>query len=66
VFGLPPGGYRRNNEFWTARWIPALVESEPEPLRAQLQEQQHRIRDRYGVLSQRYQESKGDNAIPLS
>lgn len=66
VFGLPPGGYRRTNAFWTAYSIPALVDTEPEPLRTQLQHQQARIRARYAALSQRYQDSKGDNAIPLS
>lgn len=66
VFGLPPGGYRRSNAFWTAYSIPALVDTEPEPLRTQLQHQQARIRARYDKLSAQYQESKGDNAIPLS
>lgn len=66
VFGLEPGGYRRSNAFWTAYSIPALVESEAEPLRAELQAQQQRIREQYDVLSARYQESKSDNDIPLS
>jgi tRNA(Arg) A34 adenosine deaminase TadA len=66
VFGLEPGGYRRTNEFWTAYSIPALIESEPEPLRTELRQQQQRIRDRYQGLSEQYQESKGDNDIPLS
>lgn len=66
VFGLPPGGYRRSNAFWTAYSIPALADSEPEPLRTQLQHLQARIRTRYAALSQRYQDSKDDNAIPLS
>ena len=66
VFGLQPGGYRRTNAFWTAYSIPALADSEPEPLRGQLQAQQQRIRDRYDVLSAQYQESKSDNDIPLS
>ncbi|BBZ75325.1 tRNA-specific adenosine deaminase [Mycolicibacterium anyangense] len=66
VFGLQPGGYRRSNAFWTAYSIPELVDSEAEPLRTELQQQQQRIREQYGVLSARYQESKGDNDIPLS
>jgi tRNA(Arg) A34 adenosine deaminase TadA len=66
VFGLSPGGYRRSNAFWTAHSIPELVGSEPEPLRSELQQQLVRIGQDYGLLSQRYQESKGDNAIPLS
>jgi len=65
LFGLEPGGYRRSNAFWTAYSIRDLVESEPEPMRTQLREQQQRIRDRYQALSDQYQESKGDNDIPL-
>jgi tRNA(Arg) A34 adenosine deaminase TadA len=66
VFGLEPGGYRRSNAFWTAYSIPDLIESEAEPLRTELREYQQRIRDRYATLSAQYQESKGDNDIPLS
>lgn len=66
VFGLEPGGYRRTNAFWTAYSIPALIESEDEPLRSELLAQQQRIRDRYAALSDQYQETKGDNDIPLS
>jgi tRNA(Arg) A34 adenosine deaminase TadA len=66
LFGLEPGGYRRSNAFWTAYSIPELVESEPEPLRSELREQEERIRARYAALSARYQDSKGENDIPLS
>ncbi|MCF6387906.1 nucleoside deaminase [Mycobacterium sp. MBM] len=63
VFGLEPGGYRRTNAFWTAYSISELVDAEDEP---ELRAQQARITERYAALSQRYQDSKGDNAIPLS
>jgi tRNA(Arg) A34 adenosine deaminase TadA len=66
VFGLEPGGYRHTNEFWTAYSIAALVESEGEPLRAQLQAQTASIKARYAALSEQYQETKGNNDIPLS
>jgi tRNA(Arg) A34 adenosine deaminase TadA len=66
VFGVDDGGYRRRNAFWTAYSIATLVEAEPEPLRAQLREQDQRIRDVYAALSEQYQDSKGDNDIPLS
>jgi tRNA(Arg) A34 adenosine deaminase TadA len=66
VFGVDDGKYRRSNAFWTAYSILELVESEPEPLRTQLREQDKRIRDIYAALSEQYQESKGDNDIPLS
>jgi tRNA(Arg) A34 adenosine deaminase TadA len=66
VFGLEPGGYRRSNAFWTSYSITDLIESTPEPQRAALQEQRQRIRSRYDELSQTYQDSKADNAIPLN
>jgi tRNA(Arg) A34 adenosine deaminase TadA len=66
VFGLEPGGYRRANEFWTAYSISDLVDSEAEPLRTQLREQTERIKVKYAALSDQYQETKGDNDIPLS
>ncbi|MEU0494417.1 nucleoside deaminase [Mycobacterium sp. NPDC006124] len=66
LFGLEPGGYRRSNAFWTAYALADLVESEEEPLRSELRMQTARIKSRYAALSDRYQESKGDNDIPLS
>jgi tRNA(Arg) A34 adenosine deaminase TadA len=65
VFGLEPGGYRHSNAYWTAYSIPGLIESEDQPLRGDLADEQRRIRDRYARLSQQYQESKSNNAIPL-
>lgn len=65
VFGLEPGGYRHSNAYWTAYSIPGLIESEDQPLRGDLEDQQQRMRDRYARLSQQYQESKSSNAIPL-
>lgn len=65
LFGLEPGGYRRTNEFWTAYAIADLIDTEPEPQRTELLQQRDRIRERYDALSNQYQESKGDNDIPL-
>ena len=66
VFGLEDGEYRQSNAYWTAYSIPELVESEPEPLRAELRQREQRIRVRYEELSDAYQLSKGDNDIPLN
>lgn len=66
VFGLDPGGYRRTNAFWTAYSIPELIEAEDEPLRSELRVRQRWIRERYAALSDVYQETKGDNDIPLA
>ena len=66
VFGVDDGGYRRSNAFWTAYSIAALVETETEPLRTRLREQDKRIRDVYAALSEQYQRSKADNTIPFN
>jgi tRNA(Arg) A34 adenosine deaminase TadA len=66
VFGVDDGAYRRSNVFWTCYSIRDLVDSEPEPLRNQLREQDQRIRDIYAALSEQYQESKGNNDIPFN
>ena len=66
VFGVDDGEYRRSNAFWTAYSIRALVETEAEPLRSELLERDKGIRDVYATLSEQYQESKADNAIPFN
>lgn len=66
VFGLEPGGYRRNNAFWNSYFIADLVDSEAEPARAQLKAQTDRIKTIYNSLSDTYQSSKTDNDIPLN
>jgi tRNA(Arg) A34 adenosine deaminase TadA len=65
VFGLEPGGYRHSNAYWTAYSIPELAASSAEPLRADLDDRQNRIRARYGELSWQYQQFKSGNDIPL-
>jgi tRNA(Arg) A34 adenosine deaminase TadA len=66
VFGVDNGNYRHSNAFWTARSVATLIDAEPEPQRAELREQNQRIRDVYAALSRQYQDSKGDNDIPLN
>src|SRR5689334_10033111 len=66
VFGVDDGAYRRSNAFWTAYSVRALVETEAEPLRTQLLEQDKRIRGVYARLSEKYQASKADNDIPFN
>ena len=59
VFGLEPGGYRRQNAFWQSGRLADLLNTEEE--RARLAA----IRAAYGDLSGQYQAGKGGNAIPL-
>ncbi|NKN37734.1 nucleoside deaminase [Agrobacterium sp. a22-2] len=66
VFGLEPGGYRRQNAFWHCHAMADLVAVEEAPLRETLSEQSRRIRQTYAELSERYQSTKADNHIPLN
>ncbi|MQB43113.1 nucleoside deaminase [Rhizobium sp. ICMP 5592] len=66
VFGLEPGGYRRQNAFWNSFAVADLVETEEDPLKTALKEQTARIKTAYAALSDSYQSSKGDNDIPLN
>ena len=66
VFGVEDGEYRASNAYWTSHSIPELINSEPQPQRDHLLQQEQRIRVRYAELSDQYQLSKGDNDIPFS
>lgn len=66
VFGLEPGGYRRNNAFWNSYFIADLIENLDDPLKTSLREQTKRIKATYDELSSAYQSSKDDNKIPLN
>ena len=66
VFGLEPGGYRRQNAFWNSFAISDLVETEAEPRKGELKEQTARIKQAYAGLSEHYQASKSANDIPLN
>jgi tRNA(Arg) A34 adenosine deaminase TadA len=66
VFGLEPGGYRRNNAFWHSYAIADLVASEEEPSRTALNAQTARIKTAYDELSGVYQFGKNLNNIPLA
>lgn len=66
VFGLEPGGYRKQNAFWNSFAIADLVAIEPEPVKAALEAQTARIKAVYDQLSDSYQATKDDNAIPLN
>lgn len=65
VFGLPPGGYRRQNAFWHSHAIADLVALEEEPKRTALLKQSARILAAYDRLSGTYQAGKSANSIPL-
>ena len=66
VFGLEPGGYRRNNAFWHSYFIAELVAVQDEPLKSALKAQTARIKAAYERLSGVYQSGKDANSIPLN
>ncbi len=66
VFGLEPGGYRRQNAFWNSFAISDLVETEDDPRKRELKDQTARIKQAYADLSENYQASKSGNDIPLN
>ncbi len=59
VFGIDSGEYRRRNDFWTAHDLIAMAGPEHAA-------QVARIKAAYDELSEVYQASKSDNAIPLN
>lgn len=66
VFGLEPGGYRKQNAFWNSFAINDLIEVEDDSIRGNLLAQAQKIRSLYGDLSAQYQASKDGNDIPLN
>jgi tRNA(Arg) A34 adenosine deaminase TadA len=66
VFGLEPGGYRRNNAFWHSAWITDMVETADEPMKSTLKAQIARIKAMYDDASGVYQSKKGESHIPLA
>jgi len=66
VFGLSPGGYKKQNEFWRAHAIvseiDALDPADAHPLKQQIS----RIGATYEQLSSMYQNQKGGAGIPLA
>lgn len=66
VFGLEPGGYNARNLYWTSYAIPHLVAGLAVAERQRLQTRVNTLKATYATLSQRYQDSKADNTIPLN
>ena len=70
VFGLDPGGYQQQNEFWESYSVKALIATLGERLddatRDSLQTRVLNIETRYADASAQYQDDKDNNAIPLN
>lgn len=65
VFRLEPGGYNRQNAYWTAWSIRDLVNDLPDRKRNAALAQIRRLETAYNDLSAAYQKDKDGNAIPL-
>lgn len=66
VFTLEPGGYNRQNAFWTGRSIHAMIDAQPEPQRSAFKDRAAAISRKYDEMSATYQATKSDNDIPLN
>jgi tRNA(Arg) A34 adenosine deaminase TadA len=66
VFGLPPGGYRRQNAYWTCRNMMELTDGLAEEATAGFDDRASAIREEYARLSAAYQAQKGHTDIPLN
>lgn len=66
VFNVEPGQYKRSNAFWQSFGIMDIVNSLDENASREMNERCNSIKAQYQQLSERYQEGKGDNSIPLN
>jgi len=66
VFTLDPGGYNSENAYWKSFSIRKLQRTLPDTERQRIEARIAGISDRYDALSDRYQESKAANDIPLN
>ncbi|MCG5477923.1 nucleoside deaminase [Sinorhizobium alkalisoli] len=66
VFRLEPGGYARENAFWSSASIRELAQDANPDTRKRLAAQDARIRTHYDRLSDTYQAGKDNNDIPLN
>ncbi|GAB5507797.1 MAG: nucleoside deaminase [Rhizobiaceae bacterium] len=66
VFRLDPGGYNRENAFWTAHALRDMANAMPEEERDAAVKRIEAISDKFNQLSDTYQASKADNDIPLN
>ena len=65
VFTLDPGGYRRENAYWTARSVAEVIAGADAAAQPGLRARADAIRAEYAALSDAYQGGKSDNDIPL-
>lgn len=65
VFDVQPGGYRKENAYWTAQGIRPAIDELPDEEKSRLEEKARTVEAIYDRLSAQYQAGKDGNAIPL-
>ncbi len=65
VFRLEPGGYARENAYWTAHGLAELVADCDDDARAGFDARIEALTQTYAGLSRAYQDGKAENDIPL-
>lgn len=66
VFTLEPGGYNAENAFWKSYALPALATALPAADAEAVKARIAKLATAYAALSERYQDSKAENDIPLN
>ncbi|MBY8917807.1 nucleoside deaminase [Nitratireductor sp. L1-7-SE] len=66
VFTLEPGGYNAENAFWKSYALPALAAALPAADAGAVKARIATLAAAYAALSERYQDSKAENDIPLN
>ena len=65
VFKQDPGGYARENAYWKAYSIRALIDDCDDSTRKGFLERIEKLKRIYAQMSEVYQKNKGDTDIPL-
>ena len=65
VFNINDGNYIKNNSYWTSYSINSLINKLTDSKKKKLTESFNIIKNKYFDLSNKYQESKEKNSIPL-
>lgn len=66
VFTLEPGGYNAENAFWKSYALPALATALPKADAEIVKARIVALSTAYAALSERYQDGKAENDIPLN
>ena len=66
VFKINDGEYNKENSYWKSQNINLLIENLPTSKKENILNQLVKIKKKYQILSNQYQENKDGNSIPLN